>query len=541
MNEPQSIHDDLEHAENDTQVDGLLSAGLARDDQAQIDGENELAENEDEAPVLEVSSSVILGAVANLCSATLGAGILSLPYAFQQAGLVAGTVLLLGSGVATAVSIRLLTDACEFYKCPSYEGLVEMHFGKKARTVVEVSILVFCIGCAVAYCIAIGDILELSGLLFVEKSRSLSMLTVWCVLMFPLSLLRTMRSLQFSSTIGMASIATLVVASFVHLLTDEFGPIPEPSNTTDIPIVWKFVEEATWTFVESTDGLDAKISLWEFMSPANGVVSVLQACPIILFAFSCQVNVCAIYTELPGNHKSTLMERVSWVSVGFCSLLYACLSGITLGDFGFSLQPNVLSNYAPPEGIMQVACAGMALAVIFAFPLNIFPARTTIAGMLLQRQRVIGADGLEESLLSSDDRPRESGDQESLLLDGNNQQSYDAARQDAQNAATIPAATDELEEIEVDFPSHIGLTTLLAGLSIGLALIVPNISVVFGLLGGTAASILGFIIPGALGIKLCHDREHAASWTRLQVSRLLVGGGAVIGLVTTTVTLVRAD
>jgi len=56
------------------------------------------------------------GSVANLCSATLGAGVLSLPFAFYQAGIIVGVILLLLSALATALSVQLLVKACEFYQ-----------------------------------------------------------------------------------------------------------------------------------------------------------------------------------------------------------------------------------------------------------------------------------------------------------------------------------------------------------------------------------------------------------------------------------------
>ena len=43
----------------------------------------------------------IWGTAFNMCSATLGAGALSLPYAIQHTGVVLGLLLLLGTAVAT--------------------------------------------------------------------------------------------------------------------------------------------------------------------------------------------------------------------------------------------------------------------------------------------------------------------------------------------------------------------------------------------------------------------------------------------------------
>jgi hypothetical protein len=71
---------------------------------------------------------------------------LALPFAYYQAGFVFGTVLLLVSAWATSASIGLLVKACDEYRLPTYEKIVERVLGRRARNIVEMSILIFCIG-----------------------------------------------------------------------------------------------------------------------------------------------------------------------------------------------------------------------------------------------------------------------------------------------------------------------------------------------------------------------------------------------------------
>ena len=71
---------------------------------------------------------------------------LALPYAFYQAGILCGTLLLLISAWATSTSIGLLVEACAKYKLSSYEKIVERGLGYKSRRIVEISILIFCCG-----------------------------------------------------------------------------------------------------------------------------------------------------------------------------------------------------------------------------------------------------------------------------------------------------------------------------------------------------------------------------------------------------------
>ena len=92
----------------------------------------------------------------------------------------------------------------------------------------------------------------------------------------------------------------------------------------------------------------------------------------------------------------------------------------------------------------------------------------------------------------------------------------------------VDVRQEETHEEEFHFFQHLAVTLLLAGTALGFALVIPNISVVFGLLGGTTSSLLGFIVPGLLGLQL--DRTRTSCW-------VLVICGSIIAVLTTTVTV----
>ena len=94
---------------------------------------------------------------------------------------------------------------------------------------------------------------------------------------------------------------------------------------------------------------------------------------------------------------------------------------------------------------------------------------------------------------------------------------------------------------------HVLAPLVLSGGSLGLALVAPNISVVFGLLGGTSSSVLGFVLPGLLGYytaeEFYQDMNMNANATAAAIQRTkiwsmqLVIGGIVVGVLTTGVTV----
>ena len=614
-------------------------------------------------------SMITAGAVANLCSATLGAGILALPHAMARAGIIPGIGLLAVAGVATTASIRLLVQAVAVYRQPSYEQLTMILFGPKAAALVKAGIVLFCQGCAVAYLIAIADILQGANLLMFHDSRALTMCVVWLVVCLPLSLLRRMQTLQAASAVGMAAIGTLLFAALIHLMEDWHAKYEhhhhhhdhhnqtDDSNSTNhtfrmtmtdddyiINDFYNVYEDYSNATSNSTSTSNTDDDVWW---PLNGTYSVLQACPVILFAFSCQVNVCAIFLELPvlaNNHENNtspeeeeeeeeeedgdeeangntngnnnnepsstslsllyhpskvpLMQGVAVRSVLVCTVLYAAMAWTTLADFGPShVQPNMLQNYNLRAGVMQVAAAGMAVAVCMAFPLNIFPSRVTCLTLFpvkpstrgnnnnnndTNRRRQSTGTGnpdLTEALLQdyydeSGQEPPEEPDygyeehvpdaelDENEEMDDNDEQNEDedvspplAPRLAPQYE---PPATNEVgdenqtndDEIEqegfeneyndadlpFDWVRHVVWTLILSGSALGLALVLPNISVVFSVLGGTTSSWLGFCVPGLLGLRLERDATQK-SWVRYLVSWCLLLGGIAVGILTTVLTV----
>ena len=462
-----------------------------------------------------------LGAVANLCSATLGAGILALPFALYQAGIVFGGLLLLSSAWATAASIQLLVLACEKYNLSTYEEVVEKLLGRKFRKTVELSILIFCGGTAVAYVIAVGDIMERVEDLSSTHKR-VAMILAWTMAMLPLSCLRRMQSLQCASTVGISSIGILLVAATVHLIH------PQSDDGND-------------NFVSST----LLQSLEPFFGPADGSwMAVLRACPIVFFAFSCQVNVCQIYNELPGRggeEKIQNMRHVTWVAVGLCGMLYSSVSLVTLMDFGKGVTPNILSCYtlSSKETLLHVAFLAMALAVVMAFPLNIFPARVSVIQMWNSSEKppMDDPDALQPLLSGQEERDgygsgeeMELGLSEDLVVveDPLSVSPLLVQESSLSEGDIIDTIEDDENLPEFHLGEHMFVTLLVTGSALGLALVVPNISVVFGLLGGTTSSLLGFVFPGLLGLEM--DRSNINAW-------ILVIAGTVIGLLTTGVTI----
>lgn len=89
----------------------------------------------------------VRSSVFNLCSATLGAGALSIPYAFQSSGLLIGLLLLTFIYVLSCYSISLLISSSLQTQTQSYEQMAQKLFRTRILSlVVDINILLFCFG-----------------------------------------------------------------------------------------------------------------------------------------------------------------------------------------------------------------------------------------------------------------------------------------------------------------------------------------------------------------------------------------------------------
>ena len=84
---------------------------------------------------------------------------------------------------------------------------------------------------------------------------------------------------------------------------------------------------------------------------------------------------------------------------------------------------------------------------------------------------------------------------------------------------------------------HYLLTLLLSGSALIIALLIPGISVIIGLIGGTAVSIISFILPGMCLIEAyagVTGEENNCSSKRMKLLGLsLVVGGSLMGVLST--------
>ena len=96
-------------------------------------------------------------AFMNMANSIIGAGIIGQPYAFRQAGLTMGVLLLVALTITVDWTIRLIVVNSKLSGADSFQGTMEHCFGKSGLVAISVAQFAFAFGGMLAFCIIVGD------------------------------------------------------------------------------------------------------------------------------------------------------------------------------------------------------------------------------------------------------------------------------------------------------------------------------------------------------------------------------------------------
>lgn len=101
--------------------------------------------------------SNLQSAFMNMANSIIGAGIIGQPYAFKQAGLLSGILLLVGLTVVVDWTICLIVVNSKLSGANSFQGTVEKCFGKSGLIAISLAQWLFAFGGMVAFGVIVGD------------------------------------------------------------------------------------------------------------------------------------------------------------------------------------------------------------------------------------------------------------------------------------------------------------------------------------------------------------------------------------------------
>lgn len=106
----------------------------------------------------EFNGASFIGAVFNLSTTIIGAGIMALPAAMKVLGVGFGVGMVVFVGVLSEASIEMLLRFSKAGKKVSYGGVMEDAFGSVGKRLLQICVLVNNVGILIVYMIIIGKL-----------------------------------------------------------------------------------------------------------------------------------------------------------------------------------------------------------------------------------------------------------------------------------------------------------------------------------------------------------------------------------------------
>jgi sodium-coupled neutral amino acid transporter 7/8 len=245
----------------------------------------------------------IIGSMANLANAAIGAGVLAFPLAYQEAGLVLGPVFTIVFGTILGYTLHVISRAAIVARertgsAGSYQEIVAAVLGPRAEKTIMVLQAVYLTGCNVCMLMIIRD--QVKPVLLKDLGaeslvvRGLLPLAAWGIC-FPLSLIRDMSVFAWPS-----SLSQLGVFYSVGVVVWHYACMDGDSQTSST----------------SLGELDSDRMLWG--SSARGLVSSL---PLICFGFQCHLTFSLVYDSL-AHPTPTRIDTVAGGCMLLCAALY---------------------------------------------------------------------------------------------------------------------------------------------------------------------------------------------------------------------------
>lgn len=336
----------------------------------------------------EFNGASFSGAVFNLSTTIIGAGIMALPATMKVLGLILGVALIIFMAFLTEASIELMLRFSKAGKSVSYGGLMKDAFGKYGKILVQVCVIINNVGMLTVYMIIMGDVLSGTsssgvhhpGVLeswFGEhwwNGRFFVLLMTTLLIFAPLASFKRIDSLSFTSALSVAlAVIFLVITIGISIFKLISGGIMMPRFLPDV-----------------TD--------------LSSVFKLFTAVPVLVVAYICHYNVHSIDNEL---EDSTQMRPVVRTALGLCSSVYVMTSVFGFLLFGNGTLDDVLANFDTNLGIPYGSILNDAVRVSYAahlmlvFPIVFYPLRLNLDGLLFPSSGPLVQDNKRFALVTT--------------------------------------------------------------------------------------------------------------------------------------------
>ncbi|XP_070535232.1 vesicular inhibitory amino acid transporter-like [Ptychodera flava] len=299
--------------------------------------------DEYERPVAKEGDASVLQAAWNICNCVFGVGIITIPYAVREGGLIASvlifvTACIIDNYTSKVLALCLYDDVLEpdgTYRTvrvrSSYADIAEACWKSFGRKMIITIQLIYVTAVATLY-------LELSGFILVETfpQAGISQLQ-WTVLstlfVTPTIFLRTLTRISWSSMLAVVSVSSMFAGVLAYSIHE--------------------MENSDWKFT-----LDHKITIESFTI----------CCGVLLFNFEASFAIAGVEESMRERSKFNKMVNWSYVFCTFFLLLYSIPPYLAFGD---NTREFITYNL-PSNAIHTIISLLLVAKALFTYPLFFF-------------------------------------------------------------------------------------------------------------------------------------------------------------------------
>lgn len=334
---------------------------------------------EEEDGIHEFNGASFSGAVFNLSTTIVGAGIMALPASIKMLGIIPGILMIILVALLTEASIDMMVRCSHQAKITSYGWLMGDSFGQWGRIALQASVVINNVGVMIVYMIIIGDVLSGTSTTGVHhrgifegwfgphfwNSRPVVLLATTIFVFAPLVSFKRLDSLRYTSALSVALAVVFVV------ITAGIAILRLIEGTAEIPKLFPEIHEIN--------------SIWELFT----------AVPVLVTAYICHYNVHSIDNELEDRSQTKPIVRTS---LALCSSVYVATSFFAYLLFGEGTLSDVLANFdsdlhIPFSSVFNdIVRVSYVVHVMLVFPIVFFALRLNLDGLLFPTSRHISHD-----------------------------------------------------------------------------------------------------------------------------------------------------
>ncbi|KAL1336733.1 hypothetical protein HN51_031132 [Arachis hypogaea] len=322
----------------------------------------------------------VSGAVFNVATTIVGAGIMSIPAILKVLGVIPAFAMIAVIAVLAEVSVEFLLRFTHSGKTTTYAGVMREAFGTFGALAVQVCVIVTNVGALILYLIIIGDVLSGKGneggevhLGLLQQwfgihwwnSREFALFITLVFVMLPLVLYKRVESLKYSS-----AVSTFLAVVFVAICSG-MAVVAVLQGKTQTPRLFPRLDYQTSFF------------------------DLFTAVPVVVTAFTFHFNVHPIGFELA---KASHMTKAVRLALMLCAVIYFAIGLFGYLLFGDSTQSDILINFDQNAGsavgslLNGVVRISYALHIMLVFPLLNFSLRANIDELLFPKKPMLAND-----------------------------------------------------------------------------------------------------------------------------------------------------